>query len=125
MGSHLNYGYGTRLFDSYGLEISYLNLIDKFGIFGFLLIFVFLYTFIKPIIMIKRGQGNTFFNLMAIGLQGYLFVAMGNPVIFAPYNVVLHVFAILLLSYSVRSEQPYALSDPVYAGQGIIRKVVS
>ena len=102
LGSHLTYSYGIRNYDSYGLEVSYLNLIDKFGIFGFVLLFLYIYSFINPIQMIARGRGITEYNVMTIGLQGYFFVALGNPVLYAPYNVLLHVFAILFMSYNTR-----------------------
>ena len=102
LGSRMDYAVvntagSIREIDSYGLEVSYLNLIDKFGILAFPLIYIFAYSYLKPVSMLAKGRGSTEFNIMTIGLLGYLFVALGNPVLFSPYNVVLHIISLLFL----------------------------
>lgn len=99
LGSHFKYVYLNRNIDSYGIEVSYLNLIDKFGIFSFPMLWYFAYSYCKPVLMLIKKQGNNQINTCIIGLMGYLFVAAGNPVIFAPYNVLLHILSLLMLNY--------------------------
>lgn len=95
LGSKFN-AYMTEANDTYGIEISYLNLIDKFGFFSLFLLYIFIYSFMFPIINLIKGRGIPEYNVMALGLLAYLWVSIGNPVLFAPYNIVLHFIMLFL-----------------------------
>ena len=85
-----------RDFLGYGFELSYLNIIHKFGIFS---IFIFI-SFITPVfysfykIFVSTNKINSYLPLM---LMIYLIPALGNPIIFAPISVLLHCIAIYLI----------------------------
>lgn len=79
----------------YGIEMSYANLLDKYGAFAVIQICVYFITITEGIIgLVKYGDEA---YAIAIGLMGYLFIAAGNPVLFSPTNVVCHCLALFLI----------------------------
>ena len=97
LGSKFN-AYMTEVNDTYGIEISYLNLIDKFGFFSIFLFYIFIYSFALPIINLIKCRGIPAYNVMSLGLLAYLWISVGNPVLFAPYNIVLHCIMFFLMA---------------------------
>lgn len=98
IGAPIQYYFGSRYFDGYNVEISYLNCIDKYGIMSLPLFYLFFQSLLLPLKNIWYQRGDNLVSLLAIALLGYLCVALGNPVLFAPYNVMLHCFSLYLLS---------------------------
>jgi len=80
--------------NTYGFELSFVNIFHKFGIMGILLIIGYLMTFYY---IFKRFKKNKLSSLIALSCMGYLLPSIGNPILFAPTNVVLHVCALLIL----------------------------
>lgn len=105
LGATFNYFYANKSIDTYGLEVSYLNLVDKFGVFSFPLIWFFIKSFIFPVTLFIRNVGDNKTNACAIGLLGYLFIALGNPVLFAPYNVLAHIFSLLITRNNINQQK--------------------
>lgn len=83
--------------NTYGIEVSYLNLVDKFGVLSLPLFWSYAYTIVKEAISIIKIKELQEYGVIAIGLLAYLFVALGNPVLFSPYNVTLHILSLFLL----------------------------
>lgn len=104
LGSEFDYRVGAMQYKTYAIEVTYLNLIDKFGLFSIPLIYYFIQSYVLPILAIIKRKGNDICNVVCIGLLGYLFVGAGNPVIFAPYNVFLHMLAIYLVTMGNRMD---------------------
>ncbi|MPL78173.1 hypothetical protein SDC9_24037 [bioreactor metagenome] len=80
--------------NTYGFELSFLNIFHKFGIMAILIIIGYLMTFYY---IFKRFKKNKLSSLIALSCMGYLFPSIGNPILFAPTNVMLHVCALLIL----------------------------
>jgi hypothetical protein len=76
--------------NGYSIELSYPNLFHKIGIFSCIYFIIYLFIIFKGL---KRLSFNNFVNnkegLYVIGSIYYLFMALGNPVLFSPINVVL------------------------------------
>lgn len=81
----------------YLIEISYLDLFDKYGILALLLIYSYYSTY-KMIISrtINAGLPSKYASF-SIGMMSYLFIGVGNPVIFAAYNVLMHCLVLYFL----------------------------
>lgn len=99
LGSVMEYNFNGKVYLGYGVEVSYLNVIDKYGIFSIFVLFVFANTLILAFKGLKMRNINQEVYVMAIGACGYLFVAIGNPVLFSAYNVMLHSIVLYLLTY--------------------------
>lgn len=75
----------------YGVEISYLNILHKFGWISIFVFFSFFFTFYKAIICFRYNAGRALFVIFSLG---YLFPALGNPIIFSTISVTLHCVAL-------------------------------
>lgn len=80
----------------YGLELTYLSLIHKFGVFGFLIIFYFLLTFYFIFVDLTKRK-KIFESFFCFGLMLYTIPAAGNPLLFSPLMILFHCFAIYFL----------------------------
>jgi hypothetical protein len=89
-------GYQRNSIKTYGFEVVYLNVVHKFGIFSG---FVFLGYLLTLLLIIKNLwlNQNTLNTIIALGCMTYLFPSVGNPLIFHPIAVILHVMALYLL----------------------------
>lgn len=99
LGSILEYDFAGRHFCGYSVEVSYLNIIDKYGVFSVLVLAVFGYTFLRAFMGLRKWDDNSELYIVSIGACGYMFVAIGNPVLFSAYNVILHSMILYLLTY--------------------------
>jgi hypothetical protein len=81
----------------YGYELTYINLLHKFGAMALLVFWGFAYT----IILIVRANQSKLLHLSltatAIGAMGYLFYSWSNPALFSPQAILLHCSALYLL----------------------------
>ena len=82
----------------YAIEIVYLNLFHKFGIFGFIYIYGIIYTFYK-LSKVYQSEKDRRVVLELMGLMGYSIAALGNPSLFAPSFVVIHCIVLYYLRY--------------------------
>lgn len=69
----------------YGIEITYLNIIHKFGIFALVLIFTIAY--ILYIIMNDLMTNNSRKSYLLFGLMGFIFPSIGNPFLITPETI--------------------------------------
>lgn len=80
----------------YGFELSYINLIHKFGFFACVLFFNWAYVLIKACRNIYYRE-NVFNSSLSLGCMGYLFPSVGNPLLMHPACVILNCIALFLL----------------------------
>lgn len=95
LGARLKSGY-ERDPRGYGFETTYENVIHKLG---FVSIFVFLGLLLPLIISIKNlfFYKNVFFSSLSLGLMLYIIPSLGNPMLFSPMFVIMHVLSIYFL----------------------------
>ena len=92
----------------YGFELSFHNIIHKFGIFS---LFIFL-SFLAPIFYSIHQiiyKTSSIFSYLPLIFMLYLIPAWGNPTIFASVSVLLHCTALYLIRLSVTANS-YAQS---------------
>jgi hypothetical protein len=90
LGAPVRSGYSRSVAYPYGFELSFLNVVHKFGVFS-ILYFAFLSycgfrIVTSPVPTVERAA--------ALGLFGYIFVSIGNPVLFLLAAVFLHMLAV-------------------------------
>lgn len=90
LGAPISTGYARSEEFPYGFELSYLNVVHKFGLFS-LLYFAFL---IYTVYRIWRSPASPSERAVAFGALTYLAPAVGNPINFAIQLVLLHVLAL-------------------------------
>lgn len=105
LGAEFNYSYGGRLYNSYGIEVSYLNVVDKYGIFAIGVVWIIIKSFTTPIKYIQTHNDMYRRMTIALALCGYMFVAVGNPVLFSGYNVILHCISLYLTTSDIKVKQ--------------------
>ncbi|MCC7572290.1 MAG: hypothetical protein KO464_02760 [Candidatus Methanofastidiosum sp.] len=98
IGAVYEYSILGKTYSGYGIEVSYLNIIDKYGILSAGILYVFAKTLIIPMRYLGKTNENGLRNMLAIGSCGYFFVAIGNPILFSAYNVILHCIVLYLLT---------------------------
>ena len=81
---------------AYGFEISYLNLIHKFGFFSIFLFIGYAICIVLPINRIFKNV-NKNVNYLVIGLMSFLFPALGNPMLFSASSCMMHCIAMYFL----------------------------
>ena len=80
----------------YGFELTYINLLHKFGVFALVLFFNWIYMFIKlAFFMIKKK--SLFYSSVALSSLGYMFPSIGNPLLMHPSLVILNCLTLYLL----------------------------
>lgn len=96
LGATYAYNIGRNYY-GYSIETSYLDIVDKYGIFSLVLVYIYIMTFIRPIRKLRKNEEDPLHSLVVLGITGFFFVAAGNPVLFAPYNVFFHSIALYLI----------------------------
>lgn len=86
----------------YGFELTYINIIHKFGIISLILFLIYLYTVIKIYVEYKKNLICKKYIYASIGLMAYLFPSIGNPILFGPQAVLMHVIALYLLRRGIK-----------------------
>ena len=89
----------------YGFELSYVNIVHKFGLISFFLFYYYLYTVVKIYKEFKRNDIQKKYIYMSLGLMCYLFPAIGNPILYSPQSVIMHVIALFLLRPECKIEK--------------------
>lgn len=95
LGSSLISGYVVST-ESYGFELTYVNIVHKLGVFSIFLFLSYVETLIVASIRIVKRM-YVFESFFVIGLMGYLVVGAGNPILLSPSAVVLHCIAMYIL----------------------------
>lgn len=105
-GSSLLNGFVRDPVLNYSYEATIPNLINKLGFFSLILFFSYILVFILICRSYFKASLKTE-SLLALGSMLYLFMSLGNPMLFTPSMVVLHCSAIYLLRNE--SEQKYTV----------------
>lgn len=92
--------------NTYGFELVYINVIHKFGIVSIIIFISFFYTLYMIVSMLKRKE-DTFVLLVSLSCLIYLIPSLGNPMLFAPINVLLHVFVLSIIYKLDKREKKY------------------
>ncbi|MCW1734243.1 hypothetical protein [Anaerorudis cellulosivorans] len=73
----------------YGFELTFVNVIHKFGIFSIILFFNWIYMFLY---LFKQcwNKKNIIANVIMLSSLGYLFPSIGNPLLFHPSLAILN-----------------------------------
>lgn len=80
----------------YGFELTYINLVHKFGIVSIVLFINWLYMFIVLFrFIVKRKQ--TFYAVIALASLGYMFPSIGNPLLMHPSMVMLNCMSLYFI----------------------------
>jgi hypothetical protein len=90
LGAPITTGFSRSVIYPYGFELSFLNVIHKLGVFS-LLYFAFL---VYCGFRIVTSSTPIVERAAALGLLGYTFPSIGNPVLFAVQAVFLHMIAV-------------------------------
>lgn len=104
----LKYRNGT----GYSTELSYLNLIDKIGVFAGVLYSYYIFSLKKVIqFLFSSNSDEIKIGLLGLGAMTNLFVALGNPSLFAPIWVFTHVLIISLHNRSRNYKSDFNLDS--------------
>lgn len=90
LGAPITSGYNRSVTFPYGFELSYLNVVHKFGVFSVLYFWFLAYSGYR----ILTADRPAMERCTALGLLGYAFPAIGNPILFAVPAVYLHMLAL-------------------------------
>jgi hypothetical protein len=90
LGAPITSGYNRSVTYPYGFELSFLNVVHKLGVFALFYFAFLLYSGYR----ILRSPKPVLERSAAMALLGYLFPAIGNPVLFAVQAVFLHMLAL-------------------------------
>lgn len=77
----------------YGFELTYINLIHKFGVFSLVLFFNWIYMFYSLYKIIAKRR-NIYYAIIAMSGLGYLFPSIGNPLLMHPSLVILNAISL-------------------------------
>jgi hypothetical protein len=80
----------------YAVELTYLNLIHKIGIFSIIPFFIYAYTSFLVWSQLLKSK-DFFYPSLALGSILFLIPSYGNPILFAPVMVILHCIALYWL----------------------------
>ncbi|TWX71923.1 hypothetical protein ESZ36_01445 [Colwellia demingiae] len=81
----------------YGFELTYINMIHKFGVMSLLLFFSYAYTMIKIFKEYKANVIEKKYILTSLGLMCFIFPSIGNPFLFSVQCVLMHVISLYFL----------------------------
>lgn len=103
LGSSISNGYSRDIL-GYGFELSYHNVIHKFGVFAIPIFLIFFVTLIIGLRFIfSKYNFLRIRGVLVIGCMSYLVPAYGNPFLFSPTVVLLHVIAIYIISITYKT----------------------
>ncbi|WP_407401850.1 hypothetical protein [Chryseobacterium sp.] len=84
----------------YAFELTYLNLLHKFGFMACLLFFIYIYTFWKIFKMFGNNDKRNFLGLLCLGLMVFVFPSIGNPFLLSPLAVICHSLTLYIIKIS-------------------------
>jgi len=89
-------GYSANDTWSYGFETTYLNLVHKFGILSTILFLGYIATIYIPIIRLINKR-ELLISSASLGMMGFIFPAIGNPILYSPVACILHCSSLYLM----------------------------
>ena len=83
----------------YAVELIYMNIFHKFGIFALVILYAYAYVILRAMRKVMRASSDLQrgFGLAALAMMGFTVVALGNPLLFGPGPIILHIFALKLV----------------------------
>jgi len=96
LGGVFEGGYIRNVNAPYAVELTYLNLIHKIGIFSIIPFLIYIYTSFLIWSQLLKSK-DFFYPSLALGSILFLIPSYGNPVLFAPIMVTLHCVALYWL----------------------------
>ena len=101
----------------YGFELSFLNVIHKFGVLSLFVFYTYIHAFAGIVRHFARGR-EYFVGCVALGGLLFLIPAIGNPTLFSPVSVLLHCSLIYLVS-----DRHWSVARPAASPQALRPKV--
>lgn len=95
-GNGLGSNFETGDHHQYGIELTYLNLIDKLGIIGLLISLIYFLMYFKFAYYIIRST-HRFIGLLGLGLMSFIWPSIGNPMLLSVSYVIALLFSIRLI----------------------------
>lgn len=86
----------------YGFELTYINLIHKFGVFSIILFLNWIYMFCELIILIYKNRSIDS-SIVALSSMGYMLPSIGNPLLMHPSLVILNCITLYYIR-NIRNE---------------------
>ena len=96
LGGSLESGY-SRDDLNYGFELTFLNLLHKLGIFSLPIILIYIFVIFKSVFNLFFFR-NYFNSLISLTLVSFCIPGAFNPLLFSPFNVILHTLSFIFLS---------------------------
>lgn len=97
LGARLESGY-FRDEAGYGFELTYHNIVHKLGIFSIIPFSAILYPVIYSAYQLLREK-KIVINIMILSLMTFLIPSYGNPILYAPINVLIACYALILIRF--------------------------
>lgn len=95
-GHGLGATFKETLGSSYGIEVIYLNIFHKFGVFAVVILVAYIYTVLAAVVHILKEKDDAK-SVVPLACMGYLIPSLANPMLFAPPHVLAHCVALLLI----------------------------
>lgn len=96
-GSYLQNGFLRDPILKYSYEATFLNYVNKLGIVSLILWSIYVYTFYLIAKAFKKKDQNKF-AILALSSTIFLFMGLGNPSLFSPCSVLLHVCILFMVN---------------------------
>jgi hypothetical protein len=97
LGAVLPDGYQRNSDLPYGFELTYINLLHKFGAFSILLYGGYLVTLVKSFQFLRKKDFPLEYSSYALGIMFFMFPSIGNPLLMNPQMILLHCSALALV----------------------------
>lgn len=98
---------GPKYSGGYAIEVIYLNLFHKFGIFGVILIMIYVVTFYETIKIVRHNQ-ISYYNAVPLACAGYMISSIGNPMLLAVGSILLHCYILCCVRFYKLNEKKNA-----------------
>lgn len=95
-GSYLQNGFLRDPILKYSYEATFLNYVNKLGLVSIILWSIYFYTFYLIAKSFKKDRENLY-AVVALSSTMFLFMGLGNPSLFSPSSVLLHVCILLMV----------------------------
>lgn len=96
-GSYLQNGFLRDPVFKYSYEATFFNYVNKLGIVSLILWSIYIYTFYLIVKAFRKEDQNKF-AILALSSTIFLFMGLGNPSLFSPCSVLLHVCILFMVN---------------------------
>ena len=104
LGAVLDSGYIRSEIKPYGFELTFLNILHKFGFLGILVWIAYIICILVPICHVFMNNSCKY-SWFAIGGMMFVIPGYGNPILFHPTVVILHCVTMYLIRCSILSKK--------------------